>query len=74
MVALSEIFERLVMSQIERKCPQKRLGRPRDLDDTEALRLICKVLRTGMQWREVEGSVHHALAASVAASVVHALR
>ncbi len=33
MVALSEIFEHLVMTQIERQCPQKRLGGPRNLDE-----------------------------------------
>lgn len=51
------VFERLVMQEVELRCPQKSFGRPRKLSDQEALRCIFRVLKTGMQWREIETEV-----------------
>ena len=58
-MCLSEIFERLVLQQAQLRCPQRKTGRPRELSDDVALRLIFKVVRTGMQWREVDCDVCH---------------
>ena len=43
------------MEQLPR-CPR---GRPLKLADADALALLFKVLRTGMQWREVDATVCH---------------
>ena len=51
---LHEVFERCVLKEVRRSCPAQPTGRPRRLDDATALALIFKVLRTGMQWREVQ--------------------
>ena len=59
MVALSDIFERLVLAEAEARCPPSKRGRPRELSDPEAISIFFKVLRTGMQWREVDGDVHY---------------
>ena len=59
MVALSSIFERLVLLEAEARCPPSKRGRPRELSDSEALSVFFKVLRTGMQWREADGAVHY---------------
>ena len=59
MVALSSIFERLVLLEAEARCPPSKRGRPRELSDSEALSVFFKVLRTGMQWREADGDVHY---------------
>ena len=57
---LSDIFRRLVLSEIELNRPQSRAGRPKILSDEDALNCAFKVLRTGMQWREVESHVSYA--------------
>ena len=49
---LSHIFERLLL-----KMGKSRTGRPAKLGNEEALKCVFKVLRTGMQWREVDASV-----------------
>ena len=53
---LSHIFERLLLKEIL-KMGESRTGRPAKLGDEEALKCVFKVLRTGMQWREVDASV-----------------
>ena len=53
---LSHIFERLLLQEIL-KMGKSRTGRPAKLGDEEALKCVFKVLRTGMQWREVDASV-----------------
>ena len=53
---LSHIFERLLLKEIL-KMGKSRTGRPAKLGDEEALKCVFKVLRTGMQWREVDASV-----------------
>ena len=53
---LSHIFERLLLKEIL-KMGKSRTGRPAKLGDKEALKCVFKVLRTGMQWREVDASV-----------------
>ena len=50
---LHTVFERCVLDQVRRRCPPRTTGRPRHIDDATALALIFKVVRTGMQWREV---------------------
>ena len=59
MVTLHSIFERFVLQEAERRCPQRSRGRPRELDDANALALLFKLLRTGMQWRELDCAVHY---------------
>lgn len=51
---LHTVFERCVLDEVQRRCPPRTTGRPRRIDDATALALIFKVLRTGMQWREVQ--------------------
>lgn len=59
MVTLHRVFERLVLSEAEKRCPACPRGRPRKLDDVSALTLMFKVLRTGMQWRELDCAVDY---------------
>lgn len=53
---LSDVFRRLILSEIE-SLPTARTGRPLAIPPSVALDHIFKVLRTGMQWREVEAPV-----------------
>ena len=55
---LSDVFERHVLKAVNVKMPAARVGRKPSLLPGEALRLIFRVLRTGMQWRELECNVH----------------
>ena len=57
---LSLVFKNILLQTVDRLCPSKRTGRPKTLGDEEALDCIFKVLRTGMQWREIEASVSYA--------------
>jgi transposase len=57
---LSLVFKRILLQTVDRLCPLKRTGRPRILENEEALDCMFKVLRTGMQWREIESSVSYA--------------
>ena len=59
MVSLCETFQRLVLAEVRQRCPEKQIGRPKSLSDEVALTLIFKVLRTGMQWRELDSPVHY---------------
>ena len=54
---LSHVFEEFVLRHAATLAPQNRRGRPRSLDDSQALHHIFKVLRTGMQWRELNAPV-----------------
>ena len=56
---LHHVFERLVLLEAERRCPRQLRGRPRLLEDANALALVFKLLRTGMQWRELGSAVHY---------------
>ena len=56
---MDAVFERLVLREAERANPHASTGRPRAISDECALRLIFRVLRTGMQWREVACDVSH---------------
>jgi hypothetical protein len=57
---LSIVFRNIVLQTVDRLCPLKRTGRPRTLGNEEALDCMFKVLRTGMQWREIDASVSYA--------------
>ena len=54
---LSLVFKNIVLQTVDRLCPSKRTGRPMTLGNEEALDCMFKVLRTGMQWREIDASV-----------------
>jgi len=54
---VNTIFERLVLREAEIRCPQASVGRPRAVNDKEAFRLMFRVLRSGMQWRELHCEV-----------------
>ena len=56
---MDAVFERFVLREAERANPHASTGRPRAISDECALRLIFRVLRTGMQWREVACDVSH---------------
>ena len=60
MVLLSEIFQRQILKHAATLCPETHNNRPRTLCDDEASRVIFKVARTGMQWREITASVSYA--------------
>ena len=51
---LNDVFKRLVLAKANDLTPPKQVGRKRSLTNNEALDLIFKVLRTGMQWREID--------------------
>ena len=53
---LSKVFERIVLAEVER-LPRAPQGRPLKFSDANALEIMFKVLRTGMQWREVVAPV-----------------
>lgn len=55
---LSNVFRRLILAEIE-ALPAAQTGRPQAISPTLALDHIFKVLRTGMQWREVEAPVSY---------------
>ena len=53
------IFERLVLNEVEKRFPVSQTGRPRKISDGNALRSMFKVLKTGMQWRQLETNVSY---------------
>lgn len=55
---LSDIFQTFVLRHASQMTPQPMRGRHRSLNDIDALHAIFKVLRTGMQWRELDANVH----------------
>ena len=59
MVDLNSIFQRLVLREASARCPPARTGRPRELTDAVALQLMFRVVRTGMQWREISTEISY---------------
>ena len=57
---LNFVFRNHLLSEIETLDNKKYTGRPKTLSNEEALSIIFKVLRTGMQWREIDSSVSYA--------------
>lgn len=55
---VSEIYGRLILETADSLAPRLKYGRKRSLTDQDALTLIFGLLRTGMQWRELN-SPHH---------------
>lgn len=53
---INDVFKRLILNNANILAPQKSVGRKRSLTNENALDMIFKVLRTGMQWREIESS------------------
>ena len=53
---LNQVFERLVLLQLQSR-QEARTGRPKTLTDEVALECAFKLLRTGMQWREIDSPV-----------------
>ena len=51
---LSSVFKTFLIREINDLNHTKIKGRPIILQDEEALNCIFKVLRTGMQWREIQ--------------------
>ena len=56
---LNSVFMRLILKETQRQCPQRPTGRPRSIHDSRALELIFRVLRSGMQWRELQCEVNY---------------
>jgi transposase len=52
-------FHTLILQEVERASTSIGKGRPKRLEDAQALNAIFRVLKTGMQWREVETQVVH---------------
>ena len=52
---LSGIYRNLILAEI----PTASTGRPLTISHSETLDVLFKVLRTGMQWREINASVHY---------------
>ena len=57
---LHDIYKRHVMRLAHERCPACIRGRPRTLGDSDALDGIFRILRTGMQWRELGGATSYA--------------
>ena len=57
---LHEIYERHVLRLAAERCPASSRGRPRVLDDRNAMHGIFRILRTGMQWRELRSEASYA--------------
>ena len=56
---LHDIYKRHVLRLARERCPACVRGRPRPLGDSEALDGIFRVLRTGIQWRELGGGTSY---------------
>ena len=54
---LSQVFKRLLLAEIN-AIPHQKTGRPSQLSPEDAVDHIFKLLRTGMQWREVNTTVN----------------
>ena len=54
---VNAIFERLVRKEAEIRCPPSTVGRPRAVNDETAFELMFRVLRSGMQWKELQCDV-----------------
>ena len=44
----------LIRNRNETEFPPSRIGRPRKLDIADGIQQLFKLIRTGMQWREVQ--------------------
>ena len=55
---LSEVFGRILLKTAQEVAPSSRYGRKRTLSDHDAANHIFTLLRTGMQWRELDVGVH----------------
>ena len=53
------IFQRLILREAQIRCPEHVTGRPRSITDARCLELIFRVLRSGMQWRELQCEVNY---------------
>ena len=51
---VSNIFKQFILEEINRPAQNKSKGRPLILKNEEAIDCVFKVLRTGMQWREIQ--------------------
>ena len=57
---IKKLFKHLVEVEVNRICPLQRRGRPRLLQFNDAFDSLLRVVRTGMQWRELKpDSVSH---------------
>ena len=57
---VSNIFKSFILEEINHLNRNKSKGRPLTLQNEEAIDCVFKVLRTGMQWREIQSSVSYA--------------
>ncbi|AET42425.1 hypothetical protein EXVG_00398 [Emiliania huxleyi virus 202] len=57
---ISNIFKRVLLQEIGKYNETMKKRRPRKCSDEEILDLVFKLLRTGMQLRELDGPVHYA--------------
>ena len=73
MVALSSIFERLVLLEAEARCPPSKRGRPRELSDSEALSRIEDVQSSIPRKRVTHLFVQRALLQSLDMPVYYVL-
>ena len=53
---LCDQFVNLIRNRIETEFPPSRIGRHRKLDIADGIQQLFKLIRTGMQWREVQPS------------------
>ena len=56
MVNPHRLYRELVRIEVTRQFPEQRRGRPRRLTFEDAYDGMLRVLRTGMQWRQLETS------------------
>jgi len=47
------IYREMIINEINNTCPINKRGRPRKLNLESAINELFKLVRTGMQWREV---------------------
>ena len=50
---LSQTYRDALVKLIQQAFPAKRMGRPRSLDVNDAVDSLFRLIRTGMQWREL---------------------
>lgn len=51
---INKTFERIIVNEIDTRFPAKKVGKPRIFSTNYVVDRIIKVLRTGMQWSELE--------------------
>ena len=57
---LSDVFQRFILEEIKKMDETKTTGRPKTLQNEDALNCMFRILRTGMQWREIDSNVSYA--------------